>query len=137
MRSLWLLVLLAACSPKQDRAAACQVRVDTMSAHLASPRPVAEIRKGASPWLAAHLDDILPKPTAGERATASAEAMETLVTKAQCAELMRVFGDLAGEGGDKIAYLRAHVPPAVDTCKCSVSPEDLGGLLEAMFDEWK
>jgi hypothetical protein len=29
------------------------------------------------------------------------------------------------------------VPPAVDTCKCSVSPEDLGGLLEALFDEWK
>ncbi len=141
MRLAWftlvlVLVLSACASDGKDsagRGASCAERVATLAAHLASPRPIAEVRTTASPQLREDLAAIEAEPDEAARATHAARRMQPLV--ADCPAVVAVFGEVATIE-HKDAHLRARVPAAIEACACKASPEDVGGLLEVVLGGW-
>jgi hypothetical protein len=128
--SLLFLPVLVACHRPVD-AAACHARVQNMAAHLDAPRSLDEIRRTASPALAAQLDAIAAEPLPARRATAFAKAMAEDLR--DCPQAGDVFARLSAARADSMTdSVRANLPPALEACGCKASPEDVGGLLEAL-----
>lgn len=134
MKRLAIVLVLAACSSKRD-APSCADRVAAMKAHLAAPRPVDELRRSASPTLRRALDAAEAQPVGGGRATELARQAEPLL--AGCPAAFRVMGELAEDSPRrKDDHLREHLPGALEECRCQASPEDVGGIFEAMISGW-
>jgi hypothetical protein len=133
------LLVLAGCSKKSEKrdAPSCADQVEQLAARLAKPRPLEEIRKTASPELAADLDAAMKELDGAARATAIAERLEQAT--AGCASAGAVFGGVAAVEGPegKDDYLRTKVPPALLMCKCAASPEHVGGLVESILAVWE
>ena len=108
------LLVLAACGKSSPPT--CHDRVAAMAAHLAAPRSLADLgAKAAAPM------DIVQKivPAVG-----------------QCKAAADVFAGVAGIEGDKRAYLRDKLPPAIEACQCAADPDAVGPLVEQLFDAW-
>jgi hypothetical protein len=54
----------------------------------------------------------------GGRASVIAKALQTAI--APCVPMVRAFGDVAGDGVDKGAFLAREVPAALKSCKCQM-----------------
>ena len=136
---LAVLLALSACnkaSTPKTSTPSCSEQVATLSAALATPRSLAEIRKSASPTLATDLDHVATQPEGAARAIAYAEHLEKAV--AGCPDAVKVFGDIASIEGSRSSYLQQKFPPALEACACAASPEHAGGLVEALLaDGWK
>jgi hypothetical protein len=108
----WLLLGCHADAPS------CHDRVAAMAAHLASPRPLADLHATAAPPV---------------------EIVKRLVPALHgCPAAVDIFGSTASlEGGaDKRAYLRDKLPPALEACGCAASPDEVGPIVEQLFDVW-
>lgn len=129
-----LLVSLLAAACGSSSGPTCDQRVASLSARLAAPRPLAEIRKTAAADLGAALDSVL---AAGDRGRAAAYAGLLQGAVRGCPDAARVFGEMAALAPDaKVDHLRARAPAAFAACGCKASPEYAGGLVEALLTEW-
>jgi len=133
---LVVLVVVAQASCKKDVKPPCSARVAKLEAALATPRSIEEIRKAASPALAADLDQVATQGDASARGNAYAARLEKAV--AGCPAAVKVLGELGSIEGSRQSYLQQKFPPAIQECGCAASPEHAGGLVEALFaDAWR
>jgi hypothetical protein len=117
MRTVAAVVALAAVGCKSDPSS-CHDRVAAMAAHLAAPRSLADLHA---------------------QAAAPMEIVNRIVPAVgSCRAAADVFAGMASvdAGGDKRAYLRDKLPPAIEGCGCSATPETVGPLVEQLFDAW-
>ncbi len=108
------LLVLAACG--KSGPPSCHDRVAAMAAHLAAPRSLADL--GAKPAPPQEL------------------AQKLVPAVGPCKAATDVFAGVAGVDGDKRAYLRDKLPPAIESCQCSADPDTVGPLVEQLFDAW-